>query len=162
MTDKEFESIIHETKPAVLSAIRRYLSNHLSDHVDDIAQTTYLKAYVKLKKVSPTEIKSLTNYLYTIAKNESLKWNIKEQKLINTYKLIESEFTPEEKEEKDVNVHDLIKTLPQPYEEVWDLFCKGLKLKQISEHLNLTLNTVKTRLFRGKKLIQKQWGGELK
>jgi RNA polymerase sigma-70 factor (ECF subfamily) len=148
---------VRETKQVVLAAVSRTLSPKLKDHIDDVVQETYIKTYRKLSKSPLSEIKNLENYIYTIAKDESNKVNNKESQYIKTCNELQSEPVTEPREENLIaELKDQITKLPEKYKYVLELFNAGLSLNEISEKLGLNIGTVKSKLFRGRKIIVKE------
>jgi|SaaInlStandDraft_3_1057020.scaffolds.fasta_scaffold53615_2 RNA polymerase sigma-70 factor, ECF subfamily len=153
MQNNKFEEIIAKTKPIVLAAIKQHLNRNLVDFIDDVMQETYFKAYKTLLK--NTDIKSIENYLFIIAKNECFKTNKKEKPYI------ELKDEHEHFYEKDTSfpkmIAEIISNLPYKYKQVAELFYqKQFSLVEISKYSNLSIGAVKSRLFRSRSLIINQ------
>lgn len=93
MTESEFAEIVNSTRNTVLSAIEKNLAERFYYAIDDVAQETYFRAYKALKKNQFRQESKLSTWLYTIARNESLRMNDKlrkeearAEKLINSKK----------------------------------------------------------------------------
>ena len=77
MNDKEFTELFKSTKKTVLSAIEKYLAVRFVNAVSDVVQETYLRAFKSLSKKNFLGKSSIETWLYSIAKNESLRMNEK-------------------------------------------------------------------------------------
>ena len=75
--EHDFAEIVERTKGVVLSAISKTLDAEFSSHIDDVVQETYLRAYKSLQKEQFKNNSSIETWLYTIARNESLRMNEK-------------------------------------------------------------------------------------
>ncbi len=73
MSPDEFTRIVSETKGIVLKAIADHLPADQYDAIDDIAQETWLKAYSALARNTFAGRSRLSTWLYTIARNETLR-----------------------------------------------------------------------------------------
>jgi len=157
------EAIIAETKRPVLAAIRRYLDADYFYAIDDVAQEVYLRAYRALEKGKLREASKIRSYLYTIAKNESLRMNVrlarevhKAEKFLVAEKekfsrMHEIETDDAEQLEK---IRGAITALPQHYAQVVELTLAGLNHKEIIERLKIKPGTVKSRLSRGLSMLR--------
>ena len=169
MDDKEFAEIVKNTKAVVLSAIKRHQAVRFYHAIDDTAQETYIRAYRALTKKNFRAQASMETWLYAIAKNESLRMTRKlereEEKLRNAFK--EPTFCgrgiwfskTEDIKAKTVDAWNLIKVLPEKYKAVVELNALGLTENQISERLSIKRGTVKSRLSRGREIMQKMAQG---
>ncbi len=164
MDDKEFAGIVNSTKPVVLSAIKKYLAAQYYHSIDDIVQETYLRAYRSLIKNSFRGDSSMETWLYTIARNESLrmmkKLNREELKIKKEARKIGDTISDKRGDEDDININRIdlkrgISDLPEKYRGVMELVSQGLSEKQIADELSLKKGTVKSRIFRGRFLLQK-------
>ncbi len=164
ITEKEFSEIINSTKGTVLSAIQKNIDERFYHSIDDIVQETYIRAYRSLVKNKFRGDSSVSTWLYTIARNETLRLNKKlgkeEEKFKKYYDL---------EQQKDIKVdnsmielHDSIDKLPDIYGDVMKLLVNGLSERQIADKLQIKLGTVKSRTSRGREILQRMMkGGEL-
>jgi RNA polymerase sigma-70 factor, ECF subfamily len=172
MDDKEFAGIVNLTKPIVLSAIKKYVDAQYSHSIDDVVQETYLRAYRSLIKNSFRGESSIETWLYAIARNESLrmmkKINREEIKLKKkARKMDELALDKTSKEQDDINdkridLKRTISNLPEKYRRVMEMVSLGFSENQIADELSLKKGTVKSRVFRGKFLLQRIIAGGAK
>jgi len=156
MNEREFSIIVKETKAVVLSAIEKHLAERFYHAIDDVAQETYLRAYRGLSKGSFRAGSSISTWLYSIARNESLRMNSRlmreEEKARRKASHEESSGTAEE---PDTSVlRESIASLPAAYRSVLELLAEGMKIKDIAGRLGIKPGTVKSRASRGKQMIQ--------
>ncbi|MEM7181311.1 MAG: sigma-70 family RNA polymerase sigma factor [Spirochaetota bacterium] len=159
MPQQDFQQIVTESKSIVLGAIRQNLFERFAYAIDDVAQETYLKAYKALQKNSFRGDAKISTWLYTIARNESLRMNRKlgkEEEIAK--KLLEKQIqsTHLTNEAKlDMNPQDLLHKLPAKYKNVMELYIMGKSVKEISASLSINQGTVKSRTFRAKEFLQR-------
>ncbi len=160
MNEQDFTKIVEETKGIVLSAIERYLFFDYYHAIDDVVQETYLRAYKSLENNQFRGDSKFSTWLFTIARNESLRMNQKLTKYKKiTDKIIEIELTSpaEPYAEIDDDRLNILKNkilyMPSKYQSVFILYFAGKKEKAISEELSISAGTVKSRLHRGKKML---------
>ena len=165
MTDKEFANIIDSTKAIVLSAIQKNLAHRFFHYIDDVVQETYVRAYKSLTKNKFRYDSKIETWLYTIARNESQRMNsklIREEEKIKKSKEKQDEIFKFETPEFDLAVHELyekISQLPDKYSSVLNLVARGYSEKEIASELKLRPGTVKSRLSRGREMLQKIYQG---
>ncbi len=159
MDEKTFTEIVHSTKGVVLSAIRKHLPERYHHAIDDIAQETYLRAYRGLKKNGFRGDSAISTWLYTIARNETLRMTHKlarhEEK---TEALAEYRHAaqPDTRRDDDPELLGVvIATLPVKYRAVYELAALGMSDGEISERLSLSRGTVKSRKARGREMLAK-------
>ncbi len=170
MTNEEFSRIIDETKAVVLSAIERHLAPDFRHALDDVAQETYVRAYKSLEAGKFRGDSALSSWLYSIARNESLRMNRKlgrdrtravseEDELNGRDPLgdIADESTlanpaGEASMEADV-IRELMARMPEKYSGVLKLQMQGYKEKEIASRLSLSPGTVKSRGARGRDML---------
>jgi RNA polymerase sigma-70 factor (ECF subfamily) len=173
MNEEAFASIVEETKGVVLKAIRRCLFSEYYYAIDDVVQETYIRAYRSLVKNKFKEESKLSSWLYTIARNESIRMNKKlkagekrrEKYVERNIQYLDNteEGNIEEKIEKDDLIEKLnkaVKKLPDKYENVIDLYLKGFNEKEIAQFLSISQGTVKSRVHRGKEKLKEIFGEE--
>jgi len=167
MNEEAFASIVEETKSIVLKAIRSCLFSEYYYAIDDVVQETYIRAYRSLVKNKFKEESKLSSWLFTIARNESIRMNRKlksgerrREKYVekNMEYLNDSEENNiEEKMERDdliEKLNEAVKKLPDKYKEVIDLYMKGFNEKEIAKFLSISRGTVKSRVYRGKEKLR--------
>ncbi len=173
MDQEAFASVVEETKGIVLKAVRKTLFSEYYYAIDDVVQETYIRAYRSLVKNKFKEESKLSSWLFTIARNESIRMNRKlksgerrREKYVekNLEYLNDSEENNiEEKMERDdliEKLNEAVKKLPDKYKEVIDLYIKGFNEKQIAGFLSISKGTVKSRVHRGKKKLKEIFNGE--
>jgi RNA polymerase sigma-70 factor (ECF subfamily) len=167
MNPEAFASIVEETKGVVLKAIRKNLFSEYYYTIDDVVQETYIRAYRSLVKNKFREEAKLSSWLYTIARNESVRMNEKlkrgerrrEKYAEQHLEYLESSNVNniEDKLEKDnliEKINQTVRRLPEKYEDVIDLYIKGFNEKEIAKFLSISPGTVKSRLHRGKEKLK--------
>jgi RNA polymerase sigma-70 factor (ECF subfamily) len=163
--DIEFEKIVSATKWAVLTAIQKYLNHQFIDSIDDVAQEVYLRMYKYIIKngLDKVRIDSLGNWVYTISKNESLRFNTKKNlQNVHEVELIEKN-SQQVSNQFETNLIDrieyeqLLESLPKQFKDVILLKMEGLSGKEISEELNIANGTVKSRLSRARNILNEKF-----
>jgi RNA polymerase sigma-70 factor (ECF subfamily) len=165
MTDRDFADIIGATKAVVLSAVEKHLAGRFYNSIDDVVQETYLRAYRSLAKNAFRGESKIQTWLFTIARNESLRMNRilerEEQKIKKTgenYQAVNIQG-----EAPDGNIQELLEKitiLPDKYRSVLHLLSQGYSEKQIALTLGLKSGTVKSRIYRGREMLMKIYQGE--
>ena len=131
------------------------------EKAEDIVQDVFIRYYLHLDQFEGRS--SVKTYLYRITVNECRNYfkswafrKIEVSKLASTF-LIDKE-SPEDaylKQENKSYIAALLNKLPIKYKEVlWLYYYAELSVKEISDILNCSSNTVKTRLARGRKKAQ--------
>ena len=138
---------------------------------EEITQDTFLRAYEKLTTLKHPNL--FAAWLYVIANRQCSSW-IKKQKKEPTMQSLEamptaeieeilySQYMAERREEftaekRLVLVKRLLQKLPESERLVLTLhYLAGSSCKEISEFLGVSLNTVKSRLHRARKRLQKE------
>ncbi|MFH0974181.1 MAG: RNA polymerase sigma factor [Spirochaetota bacterium] len=172
MTDNEFAEVVSSTKGIVLSAVKKHLAAQYFHSIDDVVQETYLRAYRSLAKNAFKGKSSIETWLYAIARNESLRMmkklnreEIKFRKKAEKMEELESAISAEEQNDINIKKMDLkiiINSMPEKYGKVLELFSQGYSEKQIARELSIKKGTVKSRIFRGKFILQKIVAGGAK
>lgn len=161
MDESTFTEIVHATKPIVLSAIRKTLPGRFHHAIDDIVQETYLRAYRGLVKNRFRGDSAMSTWLYTIARNETLRMvksltrHEKNSRLADPPREAESVHAQVVRETGLSLLGDVIGSLPVKYRAVYELAARGMSDGEIAEKLSLSRGTVKSRKFRGRDMIEK-------
>jgi len=131
--------------------LRKFLKDE--EIAKDILQETFLKAM----KVSLEEEKA-KNYLFKIAKNLAIDYLRKEGRLVYEEELLEGNV---ENPEYIIENRDIWRPLNEIEKEVLILYYyKGYSYEEISKKLRISLNTVKSHIYRAKKKIYNYLDGE--
>jgi RNA polymerase sigma-70 factor (ECF subfamily) len=156
--EADFAAIIEDTKKVVLSAVSRTLPQDYYHAIDDVVQETYLRAYNSLVAGKFREESALTTWLYTIARNESLRMIKKlkreekkrekaaEKQKVTMAKSIDKEQQPD--------LSPYIADLPEVQRAVMELYLTGHSEKDIAGKLEIAQGTVKSRLSRARESLR--------
>ena len=126
---------------------------------DDIVQEVFLKLWVKWEDIY--DPKSIKAFLYISVKNSCLNSHKHKKVVRKYYKLNNAE--PEEDAivahimEAEVLqlVHQKLEKMPEGCRNIIQLsYFQGMKDRDIAEHLNVSVNTVKTQKRRGLSLLR--------
>lgn len=156
-----FEKLYSLVRPWLYKMIFRLVLD--KDVADDVYQETWIKIIEKSSKFDPAKGK-INNYIFTIAKNEALRWKNRKKRIAERNSelildFLKSESNPEvefETRERNNYILQSIEKLPQKYQDVLILYYYvDLDINQIAETLERPTGTVKTWLSRGKKQLGK-------
>lgn len=144
--------------------LRRYAYKFVHDDAEDVVQEAFLLAYEALRGYSAERIEALNvePWLYTITRHRCLRMMNQSEQKVEALPLDMSDVDiaddSVEREQKRRELLDAIDELPLPYRQVMYLrFVKDWKLADIARELGKGEGTVKTYLYRGKKLLRKKW-----
>jgi RNA polymerase sigma-70 factor (ECF subfamily) len=159
MTEVEFAAIVGRTKKIVLSAVRKHLAARFSYAIDDVAQETYLRGYRHLTGGWFRNESSIESWLYTVARNESLRMNkklMREEEKVKKAAEHPNEIQHDDFLQNDTeHLDSLIGGLPEKYKDVMMLKVRGKTENEIASQLGINTGTVKSRFARGKEILQK-------
>ncbi|RLQ92417.1 sigma-70 family RNA polymerase sigma factor [Falsibacillus albus] len=154
------EALIHQYQTHVLWFIYTYVKNKQT--AEDLTQETFISCYRNIGNFGGDSSK-LKSWLLRIAANKSKDY-LRKNKLKNLLSLhsveeiYSNERTTEELFFDDIRNNQIVEhvlKLPTKYREVIFLFhVKEFSLQEIREILNQNLNTIKTRLTRGRKILK--------
>jgi RNA polymerase sigma-70 factor (ECF subfamily) len=159
MNEREFAEIVKNSKKTVLSAIGKNMAPRFYHAIDDVAQETYIRAYRAFEKNSFRGDSSIETWIYTIARNESIRMNkklLREEEKAKRALIVFDEMASEDhsSDSEDTELlHEHIALLPEKYRDVLILSSKGFNISDISQKLGIPSGTVKSRSARGKKMI---------
>lgn len=156
MTEKEFAEIVAGTKKAVLGAIRSSLHFELKDHIDDVAQETYIKIYKFIQKKGVRSLRpdSLSSWAYVIARNESIRMNDKYKSEIRKQNAMGEKILSVQKEPQAERPEIPFEKLSEPFRQTLRLFVNGLSHDEIARQLKVRPGTVRSRLNRAKQQLK--------
>nr|WP_295975541.1 RNA polymerase sigma factor [uncultured Bacillus sp.] len=119
----------------------------------DIVQESIKKALISIEAIKePSAIKS---WFYKIVVRTAIDFLRKQKKVILAdNQTIDFIHHGKEDDYEDIDLHNALEQLPLQYKTVITLrFFEDLKLEEIAEIVDENINTVKTRLYRGLKLL---------
>jgi RNA polymerase sigma-70 factor (ECF subfamily) len=164
-----FAEIVELYKDKVYQLCYRMLGN--PHEAEDIAQEAFIRAYINIHSYDSS--KKFSTWLYRIATNLSID-RIRKKKPdyyldaevaggegLTLYSQVAADVALPEDEVQYVELQEIIQEeilkLPDKYRSVIVLkYIEELSLKEISEILDLPINTVKTRIHRGREALRKQ------
>ena len=156
----QLSEIVETYSDRIYSIIVRMIDNH--DDILDIMQNTFLKTYDNLKNFRQES--SLYTYMVRIAINETrqhIRKNRKSNLFLEVKEDLLMDYSHPSVEEQTIraenvnNLHIALSELPDKYREIVVLKdIEGLSMKEISDALNITIQSVKTRLHRGRLLLK--------
>ena len=163
-----FEELVLKYEKSIYNIAYHYLLDR--EQALDITQETFLQAYQALKSLKDQG--AFGAWLKRICRNKCLDYlrKNKEQALsleeilsaeVPMAKLPAEEMTPEKSISQKENVavlEQLLKNLPKEYREVLILRAfEEYSYEEIAQATNAPLGTVKSRIFRAKKILKEQY-----
>ena len=163
-----FDQLYEYTKPTALAVIRRYC-DHTEDY-EDILQETYIRVYKSIDALQDEG--KVQAWINKIAANTAIRHNMKKRPTLFTDMGDEEGNIPDIKDENEnidpeaVTDHkavteiirQVLSTLPEDQRDaLWMVYGQGITIKEMAESLGISENTIKSRLFQGrKKLVAKK------
>ena len=159
MTSIEFNYMLTNMEKHLEYFAKRLTNNE--DDAKDLLQETFLKALVFQNKF--TETTNFKAWLFTIMKNifiNNYRRNVRARTIIDTtdnlYHINSSysstSSTPESKiSEKEIR--NEISGLEDDHRIPFEMHTRGFKYKEIAEKLDISIGTVKSRIFFGRKKL---------
>jgi len=157
--ESAFEELIKRYLPMVFNYVKKYTGNN--DMASDITQETFVKAWKNIKKFDTS--KNFKAWIFTIAKRTAIN-ELKKKNAIPfsdnkfEYYLADSSLSIFDRIVSQQNSRNLmlaIEKLPNSYKSVINMRVKDdLKLREIADKLDESLNTVKSRYRRGLALLR--------
>ncbi|MCQ2610968.1 MAG: sigma-70 family RNA polymerase sigma factor [Treponema sp.] len=154
---RAFATLISLYKKRVVALGMGFFKNETD--TEDFVQEVFIKAYTKLDTFKGNSLFStwLTRIAYNTAVN-SLNRRKEYTPLDDDSVLVDPSATPEEVQLREITkeaVHQVIKELPSEYAVCLDLFFfYDTPYAEISEITDLPVNTIKSHIFRAKKLLR--------
>lgn len=163
-----FDELYLLTVKTAYATAELFLKNN--DDIQDVLQNTYLKAFQKLSDLNyPNKFEI---WIKAIVENECKNYIIKEKRIYAPIKAVIEEKTEESIDEWDVSIpqeyiekEDLRKSVTDMLHSLSPEICACMvlfyyeerSLIEISEILKILVNTVKTRLYYGRKKFEKKF-----
>lgn len=151
-----FEELVKDNQSYVYNIIYRMIGN--KEDAMDLLQDTFLKAFVYLKDFRGDS--SIKTWLYKIAYRTTLDYikrnKFRETVYIENIKTMGTEDMIGNKFTKEILLSEIHK-LPFKYRSILVLRdFEGMDYREISKVTNLSLGTVKSRLFRARKILKER------
>ncbi|MGG0717258.1 RNA polymerase sigma factor [Robertmurraya massiliosenegalensis] len=157
LNELQFEEIVNTYSPELKKLAWRYVMDPYL--VEDIVQEVFIKCYIHQGQLE--DICSIKGWLYTITKNQCmdhLRTSYHQRVIPTSEFFIANDQTPESEvmnQQTGEEVQQQMNGLPDKYQEILYLaYIKDLKMKEIQQYLDINISTVKTRLFRAKRLLK--------
>ena len=152
-----FDTIYKDYSNAMYSICLRYTRN--TDEAADILQDAFIKIYDKRKSFNPEY--ELGSWIKRIVINTAIDHYNKNKKMVlvedDTYFETEVEIEVELESTEDIkeNLLKTLKLLPKGYRAVFNLYVlDNLTHQEISDYLNISINTSKSQLSRARKMLK--------
>ena len=158
-----FALLLEKYRCSLMTHILKYVT--VVEDAEDICQRSFEKAFMNIDKYNSQY--AFSTWLYNIAQNEAIDHLRRSRASINSVPISEERdaldvmaaTTPEEELIIDQAVSELIsgiQRLPESYRQVAELrFIKDYAYEDIARELGLPLGTVKTRISRARKQLEK-------
>ena len=158
-----FEILVERYQKQLFSMAYRLGGDY--DEARDMAQEAFIHIYKELNRFDSS--RKFFPWMYRVAHNSCVNFIAKKARetapldvAIERYPEDQSiEANPElsyEHQEFSANIHVALLALPEQYRLPLMLkYVEGYSYKEISDHLGLPVSTIETRLFRGRKALQK-------
>ena len=158
-----FSLLLEKYRSALMTHVLKYVS--VVEDAEDICQRSFEKAFMNIDRYNSQY--AFSTWLYNIAQNEAIDHLRRSRTSINSVSIsterealdVLSGSTPEDEFIIDQAVKQLmqgIRDLPAGYRQVAELrFIKDYAYEDIARELGLPLGTVKTRINRARKLLEK-------
>ncbi len=135
--------------------LKRYIFSQVKNEeaTDDILQEVFLKVHLKLDSLEKKE--SLKSWLFSIAHNTVMNFFNKKEKPVEPKDLADESVPETDSHSPESCLLPLINHLPEKYREaLLQSEIYGKKQAEVSELLHLSLSATKSRIQRGRKLLQ--------
>ncbi|MBD3413777.1 MAG: sigma-70 family RNA polymerase sigma factor [Candidatus Aminicenantes bacterium] len=165
-----FETLVRKHQKSIYYLCWRMTGAHQS--ADDLSQETFVKAYLALSRFK--EKLSFFSWLRKIAINSSLNYLKKREKEVPLDERMQLKTSNTDSHnpnspanqlrmnELDTKLMDSMEKLPAEQRSVFVLkVFEGMKYKEISDHLNIPLGTVMSRLNRARERLKSSLSGFL-
>ena len=165
--DSAFAILVEKYQESVHALIWRKIGDF--HHAEEITQDTFLQAYKKLETLK--DPKCFAGWLYVIASRLALNWiqrvkpktetqSLEETSIVEIEDLSYEHYLSEQRETKVAEQHSdivkrLLEKLPESERTVVTLHYLGeMTTKEIGNFLGVSVNTIKSRLRRGRERLQ--------
>jgi RNA polymerase sigma-70 factor (ECF subfamily) len=141
---KAFKHFFEGFYPSVCVFARKYLKD--SDLAEDLAQEAFIEFWKQKEKF--TDLKAMKGFIYTVTRNKCLNHlklkGIRENILKNEFFAEDHFYELILEEETYRHVHQAVNSLASQSRKIVWLSLEGNRNQEIADHLNVSVNTVKT------------------
>lgn len=135
--------------------VKRFIANLVNGDMaltDDLAQETFIKAYLSIR--SYKGLSSFSTWLYRIAYNEYVSWMRKHRE--SAIDEIPDVAAEEDECDRSAALREALDRLPEPHKAIITLFyIEDQPIKKIAVIMDMPENTVKVYLMRGRDRLRK-------
>ena len=134
------------------------------DDIDDLAQEVFVKVYHSIKQLKDrSQFKSwLHRVAVSVYMDELRRRKKRQERFVSDEKLLETRADPNENPDRHLERQELHKRLQEAIERLPEEFKLAIVLREIQElsyeeianTLNTSIGTIRSRIFRGRKLLQ--------
>ena len=156
-----FEHLVQELRPRLIAYCGKYGFRTQQD-IEDLVEETILALFEKLNTIHPTNVSS---YTYTITRNgiiDQKRRTASEHCIEFRFEDVPDSFSLENRilnpEEAKFLLGIGLPKLSEEQRTVLTLSSEGMNYREIADVLNIPVNTVKTRILRGKRKLKKAIG----
>lgn len=167
--DHLFATLVHRYQERVFRLVISILGPYYTEEAEEVVQEVFLSVHRNLKRFRFDS--QFSTWLYQIAFNRSLDWRRKprlrfhhsgEELLLRQTSRKQSPLRKVIIQETDDQVLESVERLPQPYRSVILLhYWLDQSVSEIAEYLSLNPSTVKSHLFRARKLLGSSLRGKV-
>ncbi|WP_255508032.1 RNA polymerase sigma factor [Lysinibacillus sp. BW-2-10] len=161
-----FEELVEAHAESLIQVAYSYVKN--KQMAEDIVQDVFIKAFEKQSQFRGDS--SYKTYLYKMTINRSYdylrSWSYRNHLLTNKFsnlfgvqKSVDDFVVLED--ERAVIGNEVLKLAPKYREVIILFYFKELKVEEIANILDCSMNTVKTRLSRARNMLKERLGGKL-
>jgi len=160
-----FDRIFEQYNPALVFFANRYLINFDQSNAKDLVLESFLKLYDR--RESFASLASIKAFLYITVKNSCLSFIEKEKVRLKRFDRFTQDFDESEDSVLSRIVHAevlqelyaAIDMLPDQYRLIMHKIIDGKTAKEISQELNMPVNTVNTQKSRAISLLKNKLSG---
>lgn len=159
--DDLFAILVQRYKQRVFRLALSVLGPSFTEEAEEVVQETFLTVHRRLKRFRFDS--QFSTWLYRIAYNRSIDWRRKprlrhhhsdESPLLQKAARSRSPLAQVTDQERGERVLESVERLPQPYRSVvYSYYWLDQSVAEISDYLDLNPSTVKSHLFRARKLL---------
>ena len=163
---ESFNEIYERCAAPAMAVIRRYCDD-LTER-EDVLQDTFVTVWQKIGDLEDPE--KLQAWINVIAANTAIRRNMKKKPKMFSEIEDENEDLPFDIEDTTIEINpeanldkkeaaraveEIISTLPEDQRDaLWMVYGQGVKIKDMAEALGVSENTIKSRLYQGRKKLE--------